>query len=1530
MTGDHMFFARSTAIAAGCFFALLVAFPSTSQATVVPIHQIQGTGFLSPLNNTVASTEGVVTVVLPDGYYLQTIFSADDGNPLTSQGLFVYTGAAPAVNIVSGALVRVTGTIEEYRPANQPDQLTITRLKDISDAVVLSTGNPLPSATTLVDADLNDGNSIDWMERYEGMRVRISQLKVTQPVGGLLNEVTGAATLDHVFYGVLPHVVRPAREPGINIMTTFAIPAGKSIPFFDNNPESLRVDSSRLAGTTALSPDVNDVINNLVGVLAYQNGSPTLLALPNASTSVSLGSFTSGLGRGANYEDISLAVYNLDRFFDNLDNPAINEPVLAAQTFQNRLEKTANVVCSYIYGPDVLAVYEVESLATLQALAEKINSTNYCTDKFYTAHLVETNDPDGLDIGLLVSEKLIENNKKKIEILSIEQLESEKTFLNASGSTERLYDRASLLAKIRANSATNNNIDMTLVISDFMSDKNINSSSPGSNGWASIGEYVRKKRAAQALSLAQLIQNRQVADPAEKIILLGNFKAPAFSDGYVDVMGILTGRETAAANIVEYVDSPITSALTNLSTLTEVGTQSLQTPENQNTSIVNGNTQRLEHIVLNENSFNFFRKIWGVPSINSGYGVDLYNDISVPVRASRYEPTLVYLSNDLFALTDANLSLGHPYELVRNGINAAPLNTFFTFFVSTEGPSNMRSGIIDIDIDVAANFINVSDDPAFSIHDCTKTSPTLNRTHFLCPFDNGTTEFVARTLKLELNADTSFDEKTILLTANLTPSISDPNLSNNTVAFSASFTTKTDLTLSLYRGGATEGVSPNETISIAMSVGNLTPVPGLNAVGTFEVTGATPSMISTPDSKCTQITVTGPDKLRITCNFVTITSAYWSNSQQLGYFLLTLPQDYSNPSLQVSAILSTDTTDINTVNNAANLTIPARVDANIETVFTAPSAGFVAKNRPSDYFVTIEHSGPVAPLNPTVEFIVDSVPADIAVIAPVVGGSSYTCLPPESIGIGKSKVLCSGIASVYWDAVFKITATPYRPPGVANGTFSISAKARSSTPDFSMANNDATLTVPANYSTDLVLGLMIFNGIGNPAQVVEPANIVYSVSPGFDLFGGVNYPVNTRIGFSLNAVLSSSQISISKGSNPDVRVPMSCIITPNSPVGQTNITCSDTLVPLLDYVTVVVKTSGSLQNKTLTLTATATNDLVDTNLANNTQVISTQVIGKADLCVSPNDTTSDIYNCGGVNFFLPSRIVAGDKEVFMVNYRNFGPSTARNTKAIFRVGVPASRLSARILEQTFCDAATAINANESEITCNLGDVAANVVYRIEFWVDTTGETNGRNLPYKATFTTDTEDTNLGNNIFTSSVPVAPIVDLSSQVVTKGDSGTYLMSQDFYIMAQADGPATISPSQIKINTNAIGARTYPRIIAAGWSCLFTSGSVTNTQYTCNRNAALPANVTDRIVLQFQPNIMQAGQSITVTSEHVYPANALAVDRNAANNIGTATRRIIGRRTMDETVPVTPLPIIKPKPMVVPINKLPTAARKKALH
>ena len=101
------------------------------------IPQIQGSGASSPYRNTVQTTEGVVTHVLAGGYFLQD--ANGDGNPATSDGLFVFTGSVPTV--AKGDLVRVKGTVIEYLAGPSYTELTEVQSTDVlsKDKVIAAT-----------------------------------------------------------------------------------------------------------------------------------------------------------------------------------------------------------------------------------------------------------------------------------------------------------------------------------------------------------------------------------------------------------------------------------------------------------------------------------------------------------------------------------------------------------------------------------------------------------------------------------------------------------------------------------------------------------------------------------------------------------------------------------------------------------------------------------------------------------------------------------------------------------------------------------------------------------------------------------------------------------------------------------------------------------------------------------------------------------------------------------------------------------------------------------------------------------------------------------------------------------------------------------------------------------------------------------------------------------------------------------------------------------------------------------------------
>ena len=101
-----------------------------------PIYAIQGSGATSPFEGTVQTTGGVVTVILSNGFFMQD--PVGDGEPATSDGIFVFTGSSAARTLTPGDEVIVTGTVSEFRSSTRPRDLPLTEL---SFASVVKTGD---------------------------------------------------------------------------------------------------------------------------------------------------------------------------------------------------------------------------------------------------------------------------------------------------------------------------------------------------------------------------------------------------------------------------------------------------------------------------------------------------------------------------------------------------------------------------------------------------------------------------------------------------------------------------------------------------------------------------------------------------------------------------------------------------------------------------------------------------------------------------------------------------------------------------------------------------------------------------------------------------------------------------------------------------------------------------------------------------------------------------------------------------------------------------------------------------------------------------------------------------------------------------------------------------------------------------------------------------------------------------------------------------------------------------------------------
>ena len=323
---------------ATCTVLVTVADPTPSAR----IRTIQGAAHISPLNGQpVRLVPGIVTAVRANGFHLQD--PEPDADPATSEGLFVFSGSAPAVN--PGDAVRVSGLVSEFRAggADGLANLTITEIVQ-PELIVLSAGNALPEPI-LVGAGgrlppgtaINPGDcgsveqsacgfdpgtdGIDFWESLEGMRVRIDNALATGPTNDF-GEISVVADLGA---NAGPRTAR----------------GGVRITAGDFNPERVLLDDGFMP-----MPRVNlgDSFPLVIGVLDYSFGNFKLQV--TEPLTVASGGLEREITRAQDQNQLAIASFNVENLAPG--DPPEKLAALAAQIVQN------------LRSPDIVALMEVQ------------------------------------------------------------------------------------------------------------------------------------------------------------------------------------------------------------------------------------------------------------------------------------------------------------------------------------------------------------------------------------------------------------------------------------------------------------------------------------------------------------------------------------------------------------------------------------------------------------------------------------------------------------------------------------------------------------------------------------------------------------------------------------------------------------------------------------------------------------------------------------------------------------------------------------------------------------------------------------------------------------------------------------------------------------------------------------------------------------------------------------------------------------------------------------------------------------------
>ena len=601
----------------------------------VRISDIQGTGTGSPLGvGTQVLTEGIVTARRGNGYFVQSAPDDEDGDPATAEGLFVFTGGTPPVDAAVGNRLRLGGTITQF--SRTPHGYPLTQLGS-SGFTVLSTGNPLPPAVVIDASVLSEGVALDAMGRYQGMRVELPAATVVGPTNGFGD-----------FYVTLPTTPRPAREPGIAALDAVPLPEGNSIPRFDRNPERLRVESLGLEAGTALNVDAGTQLQGMAGVMYYDRGDFTLLLGDNSGILASGGAFVSAVP-AAPAGAVRIGSYNIENFALTGD-------------FLTRVEKLSEVFCQYLGNPDIVGLVEIANQAAADRLASAINTNEFgtCPDNpQYTATVPSNSGSQRL--GFLFKTAPAAGGAPRVMVDSVTEMFTTELLVAPDGSTASgvLFDRAPLLMAARVTGENGQEFPITVLLNHTLSLLDVNSLSTRGDSWLTAGNRSRGKRQQQAVMLSELVESIQTGETPANLVLIGDYNSFDFSDGYVDVMGIISGTPAPAEEVLLYGASAVTRPLVNL-----IGTK----PAAERYSYVfEGNIQTLDHALVNDTALaNTEARLYHA-RVNSDFAADNAADPTVPVRTSDHDPLVAELRVGQFLDADLAVVVDSPRKPVPSG-----------------------------------------------------------------------------------------------------------------------------------------------------------------------------------------------------------------------------------------------------------------------------------------------------------------------------------------------------------------------------------------------------------------------------------------------------------------------------------------------------------------------------------------------------------------------------------------------------------------------------------------------------------------------------------------------------------------------------------------------------------------------------------------------------------------------------------------------------------------------------------------------
>ena len=313
---------------------------------------------------------GVVTAVFPElgGFWLQTL--DPDGNPATSDGLFVLLDGL-AVAVAEGDLLEITGRVREISGQ--------TTLHPQTAEAIISHGEGYAGAIEPVvyDPPQDPAEALVYMESLEGMLVRVEDTAVAVAPTTKYGETVFVAEK----WGV--DEIRRSEEVGFLIFT-------------DDGSAMTHLDQSTMPYAVAKG----DEATNLVGPLAFtfDNYKIELMEpLPRMGSELPFRERPLPTFPAVAPNQLSIASFNAENFFDNRDPHPSDPPRPTKAEYALKLNKIAEAIVA-MGAPTIVGLQEVENMDVLEALVAQEQLAAYS----YVPYLIEGTDGRGIDVAYIV------------------------------------------------------------------------------------------------------------------------------------------------------------------------------------------------------------------------------------------------------------------------------------------------------------------------------------------------------------------------------------------------------------------------------------------------------------------------------------------------------------------------------------------------------------------------------------------------------------------------------------------------------------------------------------------------------------------------------------------------------------------------------------------------------------------------------------------------------------------------------------------------------------------------------------------------------------------------------------------------------------------------------------------------------------------------------------------------------------------------------------------------------------------------